>query len=291
MRNKIQKIKCFVLDMDGTIYLGNELFDFTQDFLNRVEATGREYYFFTNNSSKSQQAYMDKLRGMNIQIKSKQMMISSHVMIQYLKKYYPKKTIYIVGTPSLVKEFKDFKMPLVEENPDIVILGFDTTLTYEKISKACHYIRNGCIFYGINPDWNCPMEGGNFIPDCGSIAKLVEASTGRFPEFFGKPSRHTLNYIIEHTGYEPEEIAIVGDRLYTDIAVAQDSSVTSILVLSGESKKEDVEFSYVKPDIILNSLEDITKMLQFIANSKERNIIFDNHEQKFVKNKDLELMK
>lgn len=261
MRNKIQKIKCFVLDMDGTIYLGNELFDFTQDFLNRVEATGREYYFFTNNSSKSQQAYMDKLRGMNIQIKSKQMMISSHVMIQYLKKYYPKKTIYIVGTPSLVKEFKDFKMPLVEENPDIVILGFDTTLTYEKISKACHYIRNGCIFYGINPDWNCPMEGGNFIPDCGSIAKLVEASTGRFPEFFGKPSRHTLNYIIEHTGYEPEEIAIVGDRLYTDIAVAQDSSVTSILVLSGESKKEDVEFSYVKPDIILNSLEDITKML------------------------------
>ena len=110
-------------------------------------------------------------------------------------------------------------MNLTEEDPDIVVLGFDTTLTYEKLSKACHYIRNGCIYFGINPDWNCPMEGGAFIPDCGSIAKLIEASTGRFPEFFGKPSKHTLDYIIQETGYEPDEIAIVGDRLYTDIAV------------------------------------------------------------------------
>ena len=105
------------------------------------------------------------------------------------------------------------------------------------------------------------MEGGTFIPDCGSMAKLVEASTGRSPEFFGKPSKHTLDYIIKETGYKPEEIAIVGDRLYTDIAVADGSDVTSILVLSGESTLEDVEASDVKPDIILESLKDITEKL------------------------------
>ena len=261
MKDKIRQIESFILDMDGTIYLGNELFDYTQDFLKTVEETGRKYYFFTNNSSKSQQAYIDKLAGMGIMIRPEQMMISSHVMIEYLKENHPGESLYVVGTPSLIREFERFDMPLTAEEPDIVILGFDTTLTYEKMSKACHYVRNGCVYYGINPDWNCPIEGGDFIPDCGSMAKMIEASTERFPEFFGKPSKHTLDYIIKQTGYKPEEIAIVGDRLYTDIAVADKSPVTSILVLSGESTREDVEQSAVKPDIILDSLADITAVL------------------------------
>lgn len=256
-----EKIKCFILDMDGTIYLGNELFPFTKDFLKKVEETGRKYYFFTNNSSKSQQAYIEKLDKLGILIQKEQMMISSHVIIKYLKEHYDGKSIYVVGTPSLVQEFESFDMNLTEEDPDIVVLGFDTTLTYEKLSKACHYIRNGCIYFGINPDWNCPMEGGKFIPDCGSMAKLIEASTGRFPEFFGKPSKHTLDYIIKETGYAAEEIAIVGDRLYTDIAVADKSKVTSVLALSGESTREDVVTSDVKPDVILEDLSEITKML------------------------------
>ena len=256
-----EKIKCFILDMDGTIYLGNELFPFTKDFLKKVEDTGREYYFFTNNSSKSQQAYIEKLGKLGIQIKKDQMMTSSHVIVKYLKEHYEGKSIYVLGTQSMIQEFQYFDMNLTEEDPDIVVLGFDTTLTYEKLSKACHYIRNGCIYFGINPDWNCPMEGGAFIPDCGSIAKLIEASTGRFPEFFGKPSKHTLDYIIQETGYKPDEIAIVGDRLYTDIAVADQSDVTSILVLSGESTREDVTTSDVKPNVILEDLSEITKML------------------------------
>ena len=188
------------------------------------------------------------------------MMISSHIIIKYLKEYYDKKSIYVVGTPSLIQEFESFDMNLTEEDPDIVVLGFDTTLTYEKLSKACHYIRNGCTYFGINPDWNCPMEGGTFIPDCGSMAKLIEASTGKFPEFFGKPSKHTLDYIIKETGYQPEEIAIVGDRLYTDIAVADGSDVTSILVLSGESTREDVEKSDVKPDVVVENLVEICEL-------------------------------
>ena len=166
-----------------------------------------------------------------------------------------------VEVPFQLSIERTLDMNLTDEDPDIVVLGFDTTLTYEKLSKACHYIRNGCTYFGINPDWNCPMEGGTFIPDCGSMAKLIEASTGRFPEFFGKPSKHTLDYIIQQTGYEPDEIAIVGDRLYTDIAVADQSDVTSILVLSGESTREDVKTSDVKPDVILEDLSEITKML------------------------------
>ena len=256
-----EKIKCFILDMDGTIYLGNELFSFTKDFLKKVEETGREYYFFTNNSSKSQQDYIEKLERFGIRIKRQQMMTSTHVISRYLKQHYEGKSVYVVGTLSLIQEFQYFGINVTEEDPDIVVLGFDTTLTYEKLSKACHYIRNGCTYFGINPDWNCPIEGGAFIPDCGSIAKLIEASTGRFPEFFGKPSKHTLDYIIQQTGYEPDEIAIVGDRLYTDIAVADQSDVTSILVLSGESTREDVKTSDVKPNVILEDLSEITKML------------------------------
>ena len=254
-----EKIKCFILDMDGTSYLGNELFSFTKDFLKKVEETGREYYFFTNNSSKSQQDYIEKLERFGIRIKSQQMMTSTHVISRYLKQHYEGKSVYVVGTPSLIREFQYFGINVTEEDPDIVVLGFDTTLTYEKLSKACHYIRNGCTYFGINPDWNCPMEGGTFIPDCGSMARLIEASTGRFPKFFGKPSKYTLDYIIKETGRKPEEIAIVGDRLYTDIAVADGSKVTSILVLSGESSREDVEKSDIKPDYIVKDLSEIIR--------------------------------
>lgn len=218
-------------------------------------------YFFTNNSSKSQQAYIDKLDKMGIHIEPKQMMISSHVMIKYLQENYPGKSIYVVGTPSLINEFKSFDMNLVEDDPDIVVLGFDTSLTYEKMEKACHAIRHGCVYFGINPDWNCPIEGGEFIPDCGSMAKMIEGSTGRWPDFFGKPSKHTLDYMIKESGYKPNEIAIVGDRLYTDIAVADGSEVTSIMVLTGEATLDDVAKSNIKPDMIVNSLEDITNML------------------------------
>ncbi|MBY6921849.1 glycerol-1-phosphate dehydrogenase, partial [Clostridium botulinum] len=178
--------------MDGTIYLGKHLFDFTNEFLETVKETNREYYFFTNNSSKSQESYIEKLKGMNIIIESKQMMISTHVLIRYLKKNYKGKTVYVVGTQSLLDEFKKSEIELDESNPDIVIIGFDTSLTYEKLEKACNFIRNGKTYFGINPDLNCPMEGNIFIPDCGSIARLIESSTNRYPEFFGKPSHHTL---------------------------------------------------------------------------------------------------
>ncbi|GAA0078669.1 hypothetical protein UT300005_30480 [Clostridium sp. CTA-5] len=262
MEDKIEKIKCFILDMDGTIYLGKDLFDFTNEFLDTVKQTDREYYFFTNNSSKSQESYIEKLKNMNILIEPKQMMISTHVMIKYLKKNYPGKSVYVVGTESLLDEFRKFNIELNDCDPDIVIIGFDTSLTYKKLEKACSFIREGKTYFGINPDLNCPMEGNTFIPDCGSMARLIESSTNRFPEFFGKPSHHTLEYIIEETGYKEDEIAVVGDRLYTDIAVTKNSDVLSILVLSGETTKEDIGKSSVQPDIIVDSVADITNLIK-----------------------------
>lgn len=256
----LNRIRCFVLDMDGTIYLGNDLFDFTIPFLENVKKSGRDFYFFTNNSSKNKEAYIEKLAQMQILIPAEKMLISNQVIIQWLLKEHPGKSVYIVGTPYLVEDFKKAGI-CVTEDADIVILGFDTTLTYEKLVIACNLVRAGKPIFGANPDFNCPVEGGGFIPDCGSMARLIEASTGVLPEFFGKPSRHTLDYIIKTTGYAPWELAVVGDRLYTDIAVAEGTDVTSILVLSGETKLQDLEKSPIQPDLIFQNLSEMIPLL------------------------------
>lgn len=261
IREAMKPIRAFILDMDGTIYLGNELFPYTRRFLNSVKQSERAYYFFTNNSSKDVMTYIDKLHTMGIDIDKQQMMISTHVILRWLKEHHDGKSVYVVGTPALLAEFKLHGWTMDEEHPDIVILGFDTTLTYDKLSKACHFIREGAAYYGINPDLNCPMENDTFIPDCGSMAKLIEASTGRYPEFFGKPSPKTLEYIMQETGFAAEQIAIIGDRLYTDIAVADHSAVTSILVMSGETKEADIEKSEVKPDIVIENIGALAELL------------------------------
>lgn len=261
IKERMKTIKAFILDMDGTIYLGDDLFPYTHKFLDKVEATGRKYYFFTNNSSKDISTYFAKLKKMGIEITKEQMMVSTHVILRWLKKHYDGKRLYVVGTPALCHEFEENGWVLDDVHPDIVILGFDTTLTYEKLSKACTFIRHGALYFGINPDLNCPVENNEFIPDCGSMARLVEASTGKYPEFFGKPSKKTLDYIVEATGLEPEQIAIVGDRLYTDIAVADGSPVVSILVMSGETQEKDLAASQTIPDVVI---EDIGKLADLL---------------------------
>lgn len=261
IQDRLKKIKVFILDMDGTIYLGNTLFPYTLDFLKRVLETKRCYYFFTNNSSKDKAIYMKKLADFHIHIKEQQMMISTQVILQYLKKQHPAQSVYIVGTPALRRAFYEAGWKWNEVDPDIVVVGFDTTLNYEKLEKACQFIRDGAYYYGVNEDLNCPMGEHAFIPDCGSIARLIEASTGRFPEFFGKPSKRALSYMIETVGCRSDELAIVGDRLYTDIAITKDSDVTSILVLSGEATRGDMDQSDVKPDIIVSNIGELASYL------------------------------
>ena len=286
-RERLQKIRLFVLDMDGTIYLSNRLFSFTVPFLNRLEETGRKYCYFTNNSSRNQQDYLDKLAAMGIPASRDQVFLSTQVIVEEMKRCHPDDSFFIVGTPNLVEAFRLAGLHIFGDRPlagsdiyassagnqyaagtaarpDVVILGFDTTLTYDKLARACKYLRRGAAYYGVNMDYNCPIDDNgviDYIPDCGSIAKLVERSTGRFPEFYGKPSRHALDYIIRHTGFAEEELAVVGDRIYTDIAVAIGTKALSIMVLTGETQLEDLKDYDYRPDIILPSLAELTDLL------------------------------
>ncbi len=259
-RKRLENIKMFVLDMDGTIYLGDTLFPFTQNFLRETRARGRDFCFFTNNSSKNREAYLSRLAGMGIQVPPEKMLISNGVILEWLAANRPGKSAYVVGTPALEEDFRQAGIPMACTAPDYVVLGFDTSLTYEKLRLACHFIRNGAEFFGVNPDLNCPVEGG-FIPDCGSIAALVKASTGVQCEFFGKPSRHCLDYIMRKTNCKEEELAVIGDRLYTDIALAAGTKALSILVMSGETTKEMLKESPWQPDLVWENLAALGKDL------------------------------
>ena len=258
IREKLKNIKCFVLDMDGTIYLGNNLFPETIPFLERVKESGRDFCFFTNNSSKNFRTYINKLASMGIHVRDGQMLISNGVMTDWLNSNRPGEKAYVVGTPDLEAAVRDAGIVISDTDADYVLLGFDTTLTYEKLVKACDFVRAGREIYGLNPDFNCPTETG-FIPDCGSMAALIKASTGVQCEFFGKPSKHTLDYMLKMTGCREEELAVVGDRLYTDIAVADNTAVTSILVLSGESSLEDAKASAHRPDLIVENIGSLLR--------------------------------
>ncbi|MDR2599928.1 MAG: iron-containing alcohol dehydrogenase [Oscillospiraceae bacterium] len=274
----LKGVKCFVLDMDGTIYLADELFPFTLDFLNHIKKANIDHVFFTNNSSQNARFYLNKLQKMGINVTPDKFLMSTGVLLDYLSKNLKSdlghnqtnndcennttnvyKT-FIAGTQALKDDFINAGYIFTEENPDFVILGFDTDMDYKRLTKLCDFIRDGKPIYGVNMDYNCPIKGG-FIPDCGSLAAAVYTSTGVMPEFFGKPSRHTLDYIIQKTGYKEEELCFVGDRLYTDIAIATSTKARSVLVLSGEAKREDLENSKFVPDLVVDDLSELIEHL------------------------------
>lgn len=252
----LKKVKLFVLDMDGTFYLGNRLIEGSLGFIRKLENTGRKFLFFTNNSSRTGVFYKNKLAGMGCFVEEDKVVTSGDVTIKYLRENYRDAKVYLVGTDLLRESFIKGGVTLVEDKPDIVVLSFDTSLTYEKMSRACEFIRNGALFLATHLDLNCPTEDG-FIPDCGAMCAMVEASTGIKPKYLGKPFGETVGMIKLITGMKSEELAFVGDRLYTDIATGVNNGITSILVLTGETSMGDVEASPVKPDFIFRSLEDL----------------------------------
>ena len=251
----------FVLDMDGTYYLGDKILDGARDFLDAVKETGREYLFFTNNSSRAPEDYIRKLAKMDTPITRDQIMTSGDVTARYLLTHYADKTVYLVGTPPLVENFRAAGVKLVEEQPDIVVVAFDTTLTYEKLSNACTYIRNGAMFLATHLDINCPTETG-FIPDCGAFCAAITLSTGKEPKYLGKPFAETVEMVLDKTGYRKEAVTFVGDRLYTDIATGVKNGAKGALVLTGETHLEDVEKSEVKPDAVYASLGEMGQLLR-----------------------------
>ena len=257
--------KLFIFDMDGTIYLGNSPFDFAIRFIEDLHNSDKNILFFTNNASHTTDFYMSKLARLGFAPRQGEIMTSGDVTIEFLKRHRAGKSVYLVGTDELVSAFKDSGINMLdgsEESADIVVTSFDTSLTYEKLDNACRFIRGGAEYLSTHPDKNCPTENG-FIPDSGAIAALVTASTDVTPTYFGKPYKETIEMISEATGFSPSDMCIFGDRLMTDIALGKRFGVTSVLVLTGETKLGDIEKAdeYERPDIVLDSLADADKII------------------------------
>ena len=272
--NILKKTELFVLDMDGTFYLDEDIIDGALDFLDAVKRCSKDYLFFTNNSSTSPELYIEKLARMNCHISREQIMTSGDVMIRFLKANYPEKKVYLLGTKPLEKNFEEAGINLfspkkettgyvnadTDDIPDIVVVGFDKTLTYEKLTNACTYIRKGAVFLATHLDINCPVKGG-FIPDCGAICAAITLSTGKEPKYVGKPFKETVDMIIDKTGVDRDKITFVGDRLYTDVATGVKNGANGILVLSGEATESDIAKSEVKPDAVYPSIKEMGGIL------------------------------
>lgn len=259
-------IECFVFDMDGTINLGETLIDGAAELVRQLRENGTSFCFFTNNSSKSPQAYVEKLERLGFDgFTRSDIMTSGDVMIEHLKKDGRGRRIYLAGTPALEEQFREAGFELLPpdaEEADYAVLGFDTTFAFEKADCLCRLVAAGVPFLATNMDRVCPLEGGRFLPDCGSMAAMIEHATGVAPLFVGKPSRLTADYIVRHTGFAPQRIAIVGDRIYTDIRTALDGGLIGIAVLSGEIGPEDIARSGEKPHYILGSVRDIYEAIR-----------------------------
>ncbi len=254
--NRIKDIQLFVLDMDGTIYLGKNVLPGAIEFVKAVKQSGKKVMYFTNNASNDRQIYIDRLTRMGFSPEAGEIFSAGDVTAMYLNKHHKGERVYLVGTPALEKSFTEYGINLTDgSEADIVVTSFDTTLTYEKLVKACDLIRNGATYYCTHPDFNCPTETG-FIPDSGAIAALVTASTGVAPRYFGKPYRETADMIAEKSGMDFKHIAVVGDRLYTDIALGKKHGILSVLVLSGETKIADITEENTA-DIVTGGIGDL----------------------------------
>ncbi len=250
--------KLFLLDMDGTIYLDEDLFDGTLDFLEYVRKIGGKYIFLTNNSSKSVDKYMEKLKRLGIETTPEDFLTSTNATVLYLKKQKYHK-IYAFGTTSFKEQLKQADLPItdcLEEDIDCLCMGFDTELTFQKLEDACILLNRGVDYIATNPDWVCPTWYG-YVPDCGSVSQMLYNATKRNPQFIGKPEPTMALLAMEKTGFGPEETAVMGDRLYTDIACGVNAGISTIFVLSGEGTVEDVEQSDVKPEYIYENIRKV----------------------------------
>jgi len=249
--------------MDGTIYLDNELYDGTIDFLEYVKSIGGRYMFVTNNSSKSVDKYIEKLASLGITACTDDFLTSTNATITHLrKKNYNK--IYAFGTKSFQTQLEDAKLPIttyLEDDIDCLCMGFDTELTFQKLEDACILLGRGVDYIATNPDWVCPTWYG-FVPDCGSVSEMLFNATKRRPLFIGKPQPAMVELALEKTGYTKEEAIVIGDRLYTDIACGVNAGIGSAFVLSGEGTLEDLKESETKPEFVFKNIREMLEKMQ-----------------------------
>ena len=260
----LRNTKLYLFDMDGTLYLGSRLYSFTIELLATLKATGRKYLFMTNNSSKSVADYIKKLGALGIEATREDFITSSQATAYYLKEHHAGKTLYVCGTQSLKKELEMEGFTVSDDitKTECIVMGFDTELTFQKLHDVSYLLltQPDLPYIATNPDYVCPTEFGS-VPDCGSVCDMIFNATGKRPVVIGKPSPLMPTLAMAHTGYSKEETAVVGDRIYTDVKSGLNAGITGILVLSGETTREILEASDVKPHLVL---EDASEILEAI---------------------------
>lgn len=233
--------KLFLLDMDGTIYNDETIFDGTLKLLNYIQKIGGRYIFVSNNSSKSITDYVKKVTKMGISATEKDFYISTQASAQYIKDNFQNALVYASGTKSFIEGLKSFGINVtanIDDNINVILMGYDTELTYEKLTNLVKLINKGIPYLATNPDLVCPTSFG-YAPDCGSVAIMLKNATGKSPIYIGKPEPTMILSAIKQSGFTKEETVVIGDRMYTDIASGLNAGVTTILVLSGEATLED----------------------------------------------------
>ena len=267
LMEKCSKIKHVALDMDGTIYMGSTLFDFTIPFLNTLTANGIGYSFLTNNPTKSQEDYLKKLEKLGIHATKDEMYTTAIATIDYIKMHFPDaRRLFILGTPSMIAEFERAGFVSVAddpaERPDVLVVAFDMTLQYSRLCRAAWWAKQGVPYIATNPDKVCPTDQEVVLVDCGSICRCIEYATDRRPDIvIGKPNPDMLDGIKNRYGLDASEIAMCGDRIYTDVAMAHNAGALGVLVLSGETTLETALSSDPQPDITALNIAEFAELL------------------------------
>lgn len=261
---KLSQHRLFLMDMDGTLYLDNDLFDGALEFLDYVKKIGGKYMFLTNNSSKGIEKYIEKMQRFGVDANADDFFTSTEATIWYLKKpenleKYNGKKIYAMGTASFCKQMRDAGFDIVTDVCDdvaLLLVANDQELTFKKLDDACILLGRGVDFLATNPDWVCPTWYG-YVPDCGSFCEMLYRATGRRAKFIGKPEPDMALICMDRLGYSKEETVIIGDRIYTDIACGVNAGCTSILVLSGETKYEDIKNYDITPTYVMDDIRQV----------------------------------
>ena len=261
----LTKTRLYLFDMDGTLYLGDRLYDFTIELLDTLRSTGRKYLFMTNNSSKSVEDYIKKLAKLGIPATREDFITSSQATAYYLKEHHWGQTLYVCGTRSLKKELEMEGFTVSDDitKTECIVMGFDTELTFQKLHDVSYLLltQPELPYIATNPDYVCPTEFGS-VPDCGSVCDMIFNATGKRPVVIGKPSPLMPQLAMSHTGFTREETAVVGDRIYTDVKSGLNAGITGILVLSGETTREILEASDVKPHLVLEDASEILRAIR-----------------------------
>lgn len=255
------EMKAFMIDLDGTIYKGNKTIPGALDFISSLKERNIPFVFLTNNSSNSRSYYLEKLNRMGFDIELKNVLTSTTATIRFLMTERNGRSVFPLGTDGFVKELTDAGIAIDEEDPDIVLLAFDRSITYGKINNAYRLLMKGKEFIATHPDDLCPTENGYDI-DIGPFIRMFESMTERKAIVIGKPNASMIDMAALEMNVSKNGIVMVGDRMYTDMKMAKDAGIGSILVLSGETQRSDIEGSGIMPDIVVNSVKDIPDMMQ-----------------------------